>query len=112
MNTVKCKECGHPVSSQQKFCSECGSKVQASWFTEQLSSDLDLYQGFIEDGSTNGQPLDGVAEYCPYCGSRSIQQFSIPFNGLFSFEIILFCGFTYFIIYAILMRIVNSKYPQ
>jgi RNA polymerase subunit RPABC4/transcription elongation factor Spt4 len=71
MDKVECKKCGHPVSSQQKFCSECGSKVQASWFTEQLSSESDLCQGLVEDGSMCGKPLERAAKYCAHCGNRS-----------------------------------------
>jgi RNA polymerase subunit RPABC4/transcription elongation factor Spt4 len=89
VDEVNCKNCSHPVFRQQKYCSECGSKVQSSWFAVSLPCELDLCQGFLEDGSACGQPLEIGAKFCANCGNKSTCSFGSLFLGCFLLNFLL-----------------------
>ena len=65
------QKCGKSIQRQQKFCCECGCKVNPSWFVKQTTSlDVNICTG-IEDGKVCGQQLDPSVKYCSNCGARS-----------------------------------------
>jgi len=66
------QKCGKPLQCQQKFCSECGCRVDPSWFVKPTTSpDVDICTGIDEDGNACGQQLDPSVKYCFNCGARS-----------------------------------------
>jgi len=65
------QQCGNVIQRGQKFCSECGCKVNASWFVKQTASPQALCTGINEDGSVCGWQLDFSLKNCPNCGTRS-----------------------------------------
>ena len=66
------KKCGKSVQCHQKFCSECGCKIDPSWFLKQTTSpQVDMCTGIAEDGSVCGWQLDSSVKFCCNCGARS-----------------------------------------
>ena len=66
------QSCNKPLYYQQKFCSDCGCKVNPSWFLKQAtSSQVDVCTGIDEDGNVCGWQLDSAVKFCSNCGTRS-----------------------------------------
>jgi len=69
-NGEKCKT---PLQRHQKFCHECGDRVDSSWFVKQATSPLmDVCTGIDEDGNICGGQLDASVKFCSNCGTRSM----------------------------------------
>ena len=64
------EKCGTSLQLNQKFCSECGCRVDPSWFVKP-ATDTQLCTGFDEDGNVCGWHLDPTAKFCSNCGKRS-----------------------------------------
>jgi len=66
------QKCAKPLQYQQKFCSECGCKVNLSWFLKQTTSpQVNTCTGTDEDGNVCGWQLDSTMKFCSNCGTRS-----------------------------------------
>ena len=95
------QKCGNPLQRHQKFCSECGCKVELSWFLQQTSSSqMDICTGTDEDGNVCGQQLDSSVKFCPNCGARSKLNRSISSRSRINF-----------VAYAF-VRVPKSCHPQ
>jgi len=66
------QKCDTPLQRHQKFCCECGCKVDPSWFLKQITSPQeDICHGIDEDGNVCGWQLDSTMKFCSNCGARS-----------------------------------------
>jgi cytochrome c-type biogenesis protein CcmH/NrfG len=64
-----CSSCGHELSSQDKFCSNCGEKVSFEGVDERRSAEVEAVEASTVNCRLCGSENPADAKYCGVCGA-------------------------------------------
>lgn len=74
---MKCKNCGYELKETDKFCNECGAKVEKEQVSEITETDCSVNSTntaeFTDDSNENENPLQEIQIKCPRCGQNTPQ---------------------------------------
>lgn len=74
---MKCKNCGYELRETDKFCNECGAKVEKEQVSETIEADCSVNSTNTvennDDSNKNENPLQVIQIKCSHCGQDTPQ---------------------------------------